>query len=658
MGVGRTILWPLRGDSPITSSGSVRAQTYSHSHRARHNIIQKLSGAISPELRSSEGGSPAAFKFTTQYLYCMAHQFIDFGDSVSATGPQSSIGSYDDLDSFIDNASVSSERALLDLRNSPQQRGNSRQSTPLSGVLLGERRSPGLFVTPGPPSRRSGSSTPLIRRLREVERSAPYRVANHGVRMRQHGVGRVPSSQQPSQSPTSSWVRGQRQREFSTVNSVSSGEQANTLPGSIRESIEPLDAEPVGEDPESAFQIPGHLRGAELNGVGVPSKRLGTNRPRWVARFFLFTFSQSGYDWPYQRFVDLIETLGGKYHISRELHEDGGYHFHCLVDFERKFEFENEHRFCVGPPRTDPRRKCPVETHCNILPVPRTPFNAWDYVTKYGDIVASNLERPRARGPNVTRDDMWTGSISQANKEAFLDDIKKHSARDYVLFNKQITSFASRTYDPIKADLPRIEEDGIFVHWERYPEARQWVLESISEPIARIKSLSRGLSYPVETQQRDEAWITNRPNARRRRPKSLIVWGGTRLGKTLFATSLGPHIHWQRDFNLKRILAVGVENIEYVIFDDIGWKNSALAGEGYKAWLGGQAQFDVTDKYCGKNTIKWGKPTIVLSNKDPYIGLEPDEIDWFEGNCIVIHIGAYDEMRSNAICSSDADAET
>lgn len=406
------------------------------------------------------------------------------------------------------------------------------------------------------------------------------------------------------------------------------------------------------------FEIPRHLRTDELKGMGVPGKRLGTGKPRWVARYFLFTVSQSGYGWPYEEFIALIEAVGGKCRIGRERHGDGGYHFHAFVDFERKFEFENPHRFCVGPPQTDSRRTCPTTTHCNIQPVPRTPFHCWDYVGKDDDVVYATLERPYAKGPQVTRDDMYTGSVAMGNKEGFHSDLRKHSMRDYVLFRSQIERFADAEWGTEKrpAELPRIEEDGVYIHWERYPEARQWVLETFSDPISRIKSMSRGLSYPADVELRDIQFLADHPGfPNRRRPKSLIVFGASRLGKTLFGTNLGPHVAFHRNFNLKKLLAVGTENVEFVIWDDVPWSNPALKKEGYKAWLGAQRAFELDDKYDRKVSIEWGKPCVFLTNRNPYWRLGSDDRDFLERNCILISLGGWDEDRSNAIASSDAD---
>ena len=561
-------------------------------------------------------------------------QFIDYGDNCS-DGPPSTIGDYDVLDDFINDDDISASSPLFE-----PNPGSPRVSIERYHSTASQSPVPTNFVQRLHISRNSSVSSDevplLVRRTqrRQSRVGSPYA---RPLRQRQREHSSSSSSVQGSEA---SYVRV---RSVSTLRSVQG----------VADEREPRDGD------ENPFDIPNHLRGGELAGVGLPGKRLGSGKPRWAARYFMFTTSQSGYDWPYQSLVDICEALGAKHRISRELHADGGYHFHAFVDFERKFEFENPHKFCVGQPSGRPRGECPVKTHCNILPITRTPFNTWDYVAKYGDIVSENCERPRARGPNVTRDDMWTGSMALSNKKEFLEDVRKHSPRDAVLFDKQITAFAHKNYDQPQPQRPTIEEDGIYIHWERYPEVRKWVLGNLSNPLETIRATARGVSYPSETEAEDVAWLQlHRPDGKRpRRPKSLIVYGKTRLGKTLFATNLGPHVHWQRDFNLRKLLNMGVDAVDYAIFDDIDWKNAALKGEGFKAWLGGNKSFDVTDKFDRKFTLEWGKPCIVLTNRDPYKGLCEDDIDWFKENCICITLGPRDAERSNAICSSDAHEE-
>jgi hypothetical protein len=70
---------------------------------------------------------------------------------------------------------------------------------------------------------------------------------------------------------------------------------------------------------------------------------------------------------------------------------------------------------------------------------------------------------------------------------------------------------------------------------------------------------------------------------------------------------------------------------QYAIFDDFeDWKRFF----NYKQWLGAQEEFEVTDKYTKKKTIKWGRPCIVLSNFDPDFA----DPQWVLANCTKVFI--------------------
>lgn len=69
----------------------------------------------------------------------------------------------------------------------------------------------------------------------------------------------------------------------------------------------------------------------------------------------------------------------------------------------------------------------------------------------------------------------------------------------------------------------------------------------------------------------------------------------------------------------------------YAVFDDWeDWSRFYL----YKQFLGAQKEFVLTDKYRKKLTVRWGKPSIILSNEYP---LFKDQL-WIEKNTIIVHI--------------------
>lgn len=103
------------------------------------------------------------------------------------------------------------------------------------------------------------------------------------------------------------------------------------------------------------------------------------------------------------------------------------------------------------------------------------------------------------------------------------------------------------------------------------------------------------------------------------------------MGKTLWARSLGQHAYFGGLFSLEE----GVDDVDYAVFDDM--QGGLEFFHAYKFWLGAQSQFYATDKYKGKRLIKWGRPSIWLSNDDPR-GNKGADIDWLEGNCLFVYV--------------------
>lgn len=114
----------------------------------------------------------------------------------------------------------------------------------------------------------------------------------------------------------------------------------------------------------------------------------------------------------------------------------------------------------------------------------------------------------------------------------------------------------------------------------------------------------------------------------------MLLWGETRLGKTLWARSLGNHLYFGGLFNMSEV-DDALDEAKFAIFDDMQGEFEFF--HGYKFWLGAQTDFNITDKYKGKKRINWGRPSIWLSNNDPTT-LKGLDYDWLIGNCDVIHL--------------------
>lgn len=112
-----------------------------------------------------------------------------------------------------------------------------------------------------------------------------------------------------------------------------------------------------------------------------------------------------------------------------------------------------------------------------------------------------------------------------------------------------------------------------------------------------------------------------------------MLWGESRLGKTVWARSLGNHAYFGGLFSMDESL----EGVDYAIFDDFGGLKYLPT---FKFWLGHQKQFYVTDKYKGKQLVHWGKPSIWLSNSNPMdeFGLKVEDAVWLQANCTFVEL--------------------
>lgn len=135
----------------------------------------------------------------------------------------------------------------------------------------------------------------------------------------------------------------------------------------------------------------------------------------------------------------------------------------------------------------------------------------------------------------------------------------------------------------------------------------------------------------------DDWYYVNVPQPRPERPKSLVIVGRSRLGKTQLARAFGPHIYVQGMWCVNDFMGWNWDG--YVVWDDIQWdsfKNS------YKQWMGAQSDFWVTDKYQKKVWMAGGAPSILLLNPPEWEKYKDDKTgwdkDWAVENVLVLQI--------------------
>lgn len=137
--------------------------------------------------------------------------------------------------------------------------------------------------------------------------------------------------------------------------------------------------------------------------------------------------------------------------------------------------------------------------------------------------------------------------------------------------------------------------------------------------------------YPPPSSGALERIETNPAGLRR---KSLVLYGATRLGKTVWARSLGKHLYFCGLYSYAE--AIRAPDAEYAVFDDI--QGGLKFFHGFKNWLGCQYQFQVKGLYRDPQLLDWGKPCIWVANTDPRHDVSEEEVLWLEGNCTFVHL--------------------
>ena len=127
-------------------------------------------------------------------------------------------------------------------------------------------------------------------------------------------------------------------------------------------------------------------------------------------------------------------------------------------------------------------------------------------------------------------------------------------------------------------------------------------------------------------------WISDNIGKEERDCRSLILWGPTRMGKTQLARAIGSHWYINLDWDVTQIR----KDVDYGVIDDMVISQFKY----WKAFLGCQEQFTVTDKFHKKKQLIWGKPVVWLCNENPFEWKISDvDMEWIRGNCDIVRVG-------------------
>jgi hypothetical protein len=359
-----------------------------------------------------------------------------------------------------------------------------------------------------------------------------------------------------------------------------------------------------------------------------------------------------------------ISSLGGKCTIGVEnAPSTGRRHLHVYAEKTPAFNTRDQKIFDI------------FIYHPNIKVISNNHQRTWDYVTKGGDVPVMDVPRPEKRSNKRTRDDeVFTTGLQAGSSEEMLRIIRQGAPTRYCTSFANVHAAARHTF-PRPSGPPYFSPTGLQIDIGGLDDLQGWINDFIPQAFPRdqrdsasvttatpsLTDASTGDSesrsgtessqmgsppesseFAVDVLDLDEQFRyaqkkrrcdlpLNQPQAR---PKSLVLWGPTRTGKTLFARSLGRHIYHATEFNL----SVHDDTMDYAIFDDM--KDGLVTkGFNYKCWLGGQHQFNCTDKYAHKQVVVWGKPSIYIANQNPFDSKRADiDLDWLRDNTVTVHI--------------------
>jgi hypothetical protein len=280
--------------------------------------------------------------------------------------------------------------------------------------------------------------------------------------------------------------------------------------------------------------------------------------------------------------INHLKTLGTLqgFIISEEKHQDGNSHYHCLVRFTTKLRIRTSKFFDVSG------------NHPNITK-PHSIYNTWHYITKESEGWAEGCfsEPPLEPGTAPTKENPWAAILqTSTTTEELLSKVASHDPKTYILYRDRIETNGREHF----------KESATPIYVPRYGQ----------------------FTIPQQLQQYlDGEFI--RPD----RPKTLVLVGPTRLGKTEWARSLGIHMYFNHMFNLDE----WNPSAQYMVLDDMDFDFIPAK----KAIFFAQKTFTMTDKYRKKRTVNWGKPTIYLCNTEPNWDKHDDP---YKDNIIVVYI--------------------
>nr|WPR18693.1 MAG: replication polyprotein [Crogonang virus 140] len=279
--------------------------------------------------------------------------------------------------------------------------------------------------------------------------------------------------------------------------------------------------------------------------------------------------------------------------VAKELHEDGGIHYHACVEFPRKFQSRDVRVFDF------------MGCHPNI-DCPRSLKSVLIYCIKEGDYINHRFIIQDAKS-------MVDHCIEESVKHPSVDDA-------VVAVVKAVGDKGLKNINQIESFLRMLMKDKVaYDPMHVFPDEFHLVASN-GERVTWADAAERfhtNVILPSPLGVRDQF------------TKSLWIYGPSQMGKTHLARSFGRHWYMQSQWNAERLDATA----EYGVMDDIEWPSMRF---NYKGMLGHQVDVTVTDKYRRKSVYRGGLGVVVVSNELPTFTEE--EWAWLEVNVEFVYI--------------------
>ncbi|AQM52251.1 replication associated protein [Tomato leaf curl Burkina Faso virus] len=306
----------------------------------------------------------------------------------------------------------------------------------------------------------------------------------------------------------------------------------------------------------------------------APPKRFRVNSKNYFLTFPKCSLTK---DEALEQLLKLQTPTNKKYiKICRELHEDGEPHLHVLLQFEGKFNCQNQRFFdLVSPTRS-------AHFHPNIQGA-KSSSDVKSYIDKDGDTLEwgeFQIDGRSARGGQQSANDAYAKALNAGSKPAALNVIRELAPKDFILQFHNLNNNLDRIFEEPPAPYISPFSSSSF---DQVPEELEtWVSENVMPSAAR-------------------PW----------RPNSIVIEGESRTGKTIWARSLGPHNYLCGHLDLSP--KVYSNDAWYNVIDDV----DPHYLKHFKEFMGAQRDWQSNTKYGKPIQIKGGIPTIFLCNPGP-----------------------------------------